>query len=146
MTSPGDGALRVLCVDDNELVARSIALRLDREPDITCLGAIHDGAEICRRVQQHRPDVVLMDVDMPGVDTFAIVDQLAAESPEIKVIMLSGHVNHDFISRALDSGAWGYLSKDEDVAMLIDSLRRVAGGEVVFSREVQSVMRASEAD
>lgn len=87
------------------------------------------------------PDVVLMDIDMPGVDTFSMVERLAADVPTVRTLMFSGHVNRAFIDRAFDCGAWGYLSKNNDVARVIEGIRQAARGEIALSKEVQAVQR-----
>lgn len=136
--------IRVFCVDDNEMIAKSLARRIECESGIALVGLVHDGTVAYERVMEVTPDVVLMDIDMPGVDTFSIVERLSVDAPRVRVVMFSGHVNRAFIDRALDCGVWGYLSKNDDVARIIDGIRGVARGEIVLSREVHAVyhMRA----
>ncbi|HLO39388.1 MAG TPA: response regulator transcription factor [Phycisphaerales bacterium] len=131
--------LRVLCVDDNDLVARSLSRRVRQEQGLDWLGVITDTSRISERVVESAPDIVLMDIDMPGVDTFGIVDELASRLPTARIVMFSGHIDAGYIQRALDSSAWGYLSKHDDVSNLISSIRRVGNGEIVFSRDVEAV-------
>ncbi|CAG0983047.1 Transcriptional regulatory protein DegU [Phycisphaerales bacterium] len=137
--STARGRFRVLCVDDNQLLTESLRRRISGDPDLEWVGVIHGGAGIHAAVIETRPDIVLMDIDMPLVDTFAIVERLAAEAPGIRVVMFSGHVSPDYIARALDCGAWGYLSKNDDVAALIDGIKQVGGGEIILSKEAQAV-------
>ena len=143
VTSAGGGGLRVLCVDDNEMVGESLCRRLERERGIAWVGVEHDGRRAIERVIEGKPDVVLMDIDMPGVDCFAIVERLGSEAPDARVVMFSGHVSVAYINRALDSGAWGYLSKNDSVDRLVESVRRVAQGEFVFSEEVRAAQRTA---
>jgi DNA-binding NarL/FixJ family response regulator len=131
----------VLCVDDNDMVSQALRRRLTDEPGLEWAGVVRDGAEAFARVSAVRPDIVLMDIDMPGVDTFSIVAKLSAEKPEVRVIMFSGHINPGYIDQALDCGAWGYLSKNDDVAALMDGIRKVGRGELAMSRDVEAVMR-----
>lgn len=133
--------IRVFCVDDNDLVADAMRRRIEHEPAMSWAGSVADVSAIIERVREARPDVVLMDIDMPGADAFAIVEQLAAELPEVRSVMFSGHVQPSYIQRALDSGAWGYLSKNDDAAALIEGIRQVALGRIVLSREVEAVQR-----
>ena len=132
--------LRVLCVDDNEMVSQALRRRLADEPGLEWAGVVRDGGEAFERVRQVRPDVVLMDIDMPGVDTFAIVARLSAEVPDSRVVMFSGHINPGYIDRALDCGAWGYLSKNDDVSALMDGIRLVGRGEIAMSHDVETVL------
>ncbi len=131
--------LRVLCVDDNTLVADALGRRLAQEPTIRWLGLVSEGTLVVPRTLELRPDVLLMDVDIPDVNTFAIVERLSREAPSVRVVMFSGHVNAGYIGRALDCGAWGYLSKHENGEVLIDCIKRVGRGEVVLSAEADAV-------
>lgn len=146
MTSPEPlpQPLRVLCVDDNDLLASSMERFVQRDPTLAWLGWVGNAEEVLPRAAELRPHVVLMDIDMPGVDTFSLVEQLGALDARIRVVMFSGHVHSSYLDRALDSGAWGYLSKDEEPAALLEGIRRVARGELALSKEVIAVQRARE--
>ncbi|MCC6679035.1 MAG: response regulator transcription factor [Phycisphaerales bacterium] len=135
--------LRILCVDDNRLVGEALQRRLAVEPTLEWLGQVTDGRAVEETVRGLRPDIVLMDVDMPDVDTFDIVERMSIGEPAIRILMFSGHVDVGYINRALDSGAWGYLSKNDDVASLIECIRRAADGDVVLSAEAEAVHRRS---
>jgi DNA-binding NarL/FixJ family response regulator len=139
--APDGPCLRVLCVDDNAMVTVALGRRLDNEPSIRWVGEIHDGVNLVQRICEARPDVVLMDVDMPLVDAFELVESLSQRDPSIRVVMLSGHVDPEYVDRAMDCGAWGYISKSEDVAVLIEGVQRIGRGEFVFSGEVQAAQR-----
>lgn len=133
--------LRIMCVDDNELLAEALGRRLRCEPDFLWVGVIIEGAHAFDRIVQAAPDIVLLDIDMPDLDSFRVVEELAEKSADIRVLMFSGHVSQDYIRRAVDSGAWGYLSKNDDIDRLILAIRRAHSGEVVFSKEVEAVMK-----
>ena len=135
--------LRVLCVDDNDLLSEALGRRFARDPAIDWAGVVREGREAYDRVLQAAPDIVLMDIDMPGVDVFSIVARLSAEAPHVRVVMFSGHISPEYIERALDSGAWGYLSKNDDIPALLEGLRMVARGELAMSRDVERVRRGS---
>jgi len=133
------GKMRVLCVDDNKLLADALRAKAQRIDDLEWLGAFHEADDLLNRIFRIAPHVVLMDVDMPGVDTFRIVEELAAKEPKIRAVMLSGYVTQQYIDRALDAGAWGYLSKNDDVSELIAGMRKVHAGDIAFSRDVEIV-------
>jgi DNA-binding NarL/FixJ family response regulator len=135
--------LRVFCVDDNELVGEALRRRIEQVPDIEWLGLARNGAEVIDRVREIAPHIVLMDIDMPGVDTFGLVQRITTEMPEVRIIMFSGHVELDYIDRALDAGAWGYLSKNDDVGRLLEGIRQVSRGEIALSRDVEEVQRSA---
>ncbi len=131
--------LRVLCMDDNEMVADAFRRRIDQESDMRWAGVVLTGDHALEQILAAGPDVVLVDIDMPGVDSFDIVRRLAAAAPHVRPVMFSGFLDPDYIERALDCGAWGYLSKNEDVGRLIDGIRRVGRGEIAFSRDAEAV-------
>ena len=131
-----DGPIRVLCVDDNDFVAEAIQRRLRRETEFEWLGWLPDAAALIPEVRARKPHVVLMDIDMPGKDSFEALRELAAACPEARVIMLSGHVRKELIDRAFGAGAWGYVSKDADTGALLTAIRRVASGDVVMGDDV----------
>lgn len=135
--------LRVLCVDDNEELAASLRRRITVEPSLAWAGVVTQGSQVLAQVRELRPDIVLMDIDMPETDSFDVLGQLAAQTPATRVLMFSGHVSHELIDRALDCGAWGYLSKNDEVDRLIEDIQRAGRGEFVFSREVMAVQRAA---
>lgn len=133
--------VRVLCVDDNRMVASALERRLEREPDLLWVGLVADGANAEARTRALRPDVILLDIDMPGVDTFALTRRFADAFADVRILMFSGHVNREFIERALDCGAWGFLSKNDDVAKIIEGIRAAARGEIALSEEAERIQR-----
>lgn len=124
--------LRVICVEDNELVAGALERKLARSEGFEWLGWVRDAESLQQIVLANRPDVVCMDLDIPGQDTFKMIRDLGKRCPTARVLMLSGHLRDDDIQRAIDAGAWGYLSKGEDSAVIVAGIRRVAAGEVVM--------------
>ncbi len=132
------GPVRVLCVDDNRLLADAMERRINFDPKLDWAGWVeHAGDAVCR-IREARPDVVLLDIDMPGKDCFAIVRDVSLEVPDVKIVMFSGYIRPEYIDRAVEAGAWGYLSKNEEMDEVVSAILRVAGGEFVLSPEVQS--------
>lgn len=138
------GAPSVLCVDDNVMLGKALGRCIGAEPSLRWLGAVSDGAQVLETVARLRPSVILMDIDMPGFDTFGTVARLAEVAPDTRVIMLSGHVDRDYLRRALDSGAWGYLSKAEETPVLIDAIHRANKGEIVLGKEIEALQRSAD--
>jgi DNA-binding NarL/FixJ family response regulator len=132
--------VRVLCIDDNRLMARAMERRLAFENRIEWVGWVEDAAKASEVVRKTRPDVILLDIDLPGWDAFALLRQLVAMS-EAKVVMFSGHVRAEYLDRAVDAGAWGYLSKNESMSEIIGAIGRVAAGEFVLTPEVSAERR-----
>jgi DNA-binding NarL/FixJ family response regulator len=123
------GPIRVLCVDDNDFIAEAMARVLTRDQGFEWLGWLPDAEGLHDAVGQRHPDVVLLDIDLPGADGLEVLERLLREFPDIRVIMLSGHVRREFIDRAVDAGAWGYLSKGERSDVIAAAVRQVAAGE-----------------
>jgi DNA-binding NarL/FixJ family response regulator len=130
--------LRVMCVDDNPLMTASLQRRIEQESFLEWAGSSNGAGSLVEDIQSSRADVLLLDVDMPGLDTFALVETLARVAPSVRVAMLSGHTEPSYVTRAIDAGAWGYLSKHDEVAALIASIRSIGCGELVLSADVKS--------
>ena len=131
--------VRVMCVDDNELVAESIGLRLRAEPSVEWLGWLFHPDDLLSGIQQARPDVLLLDVDMPGHDAFELLRNLNITCPDIRTLMFSGHGRPDYVDRAIAAGAWGYVSKNESVDELLAAIHKVVSGEFALSDDLSSL-------
>src|SRR5262249_3145883 len=105
------GPIRVLCIDDNPLVVDALSLKLTLAGGFEWLGALGSVDNLVAEVQARRPDVVLLDIDMPGRDPLDALSELVSAEPQVKVLMFSGHTRSDLVDRAVEAGAWGYLSK-----------------------------------
>lgn len=136
----GRSFILVLGVDDNEEVGRTLALRLAREPDLLWMGLLRSADALVEEAARLQPNIVLLDIDMPGKNPFTAMAELAERLPGTRVVMLSGHVRRELIDRAFAAGAWGYLSKQDGCGAVAAALRRVMEGEVVMSPDVASVM------
>jgi two-component system, NarL family, response regulator DesR len=130
-------SIRVFCVDDNPLLADALQRRLASEKDMSWVGWIGEPGSAVRAVLGNPPDVVMLDIDMPGQNSFDVVRQLAKEAPEVRVLMFSGHVRPDYLDRAIDAGAWGYVSKHDTMEDILAAIRRAAAGEFVVTADVQ---------
>ncbi|WP_233558716.1 response regulator [Micromonospora radicis] len=121
--------IRVLLADDQPLVRSGIAMLLAAEPDIEVVGECGDGAEALASARRLRPDVVLMDVRMPGVDGVAATRAIAADDTGVRVLVLTTYHVDDAVRAALRAGASGFLLKDAVPAELTMAVRAVAAGE-----------------
>ena len=133
--------IRILCVDDNRLMAEALERRLAMEKRIEWAGWVEHSVDLPRAIAEGRPDVVMLDIDMPGRDSFEVLRDLVENSPEVKVIMFSGHVRADYIDRAVDAGAWGYLSKNDSMDDVMSAILRAFRGEFVLSPDATSEYR-----
>lgn len=136
--SPG-GQIRVVCVDDNPAVAHALGVTLSRA-GLHCVGTLAGADGLVHIVREACPDVVLLDVDMPGKDPFEAVLELVGICPDVRVLFLSGHVRRQLVDRAIECGAWGYLSKSDSTDAIPEAIRRCVAGEVVFSPEVAALL------
>ncbi|WP_234326659.1 response regulator transcription factor [Streptomyces sp. NRRL S-495] len=131
-----DTPVRVLVVDDQDLVREGIAALLGIQPGIEVVGSARDGAEALDTAAAHRPDVVLMDVRMPGVDGVAATALLRRGLPGCKVVMLTTFNDDDYVTRALRAGAVGYLLKNLPAAELARAVRLAHTGVAQFDQTV----------
>ena len=122
----------IVCIDDNPLVADALARRLSLEKDFSWLGWLNESDDILARLGDLAPDLVLVDIDIPGLDAFQLVEDVAQHLPSMRVVMFTGYSRPDYLEQALKRGAWGYVSKTVSTQTLLDSLRRVVRGEVVL--------------
>jgi DNA-binding NarL/FixJ family response regulator len=125
-------SIGLLCIDDNPLVAEALARRIALESDFRWLGWLSGREDIAERVGALEPDIVLLDIDLPGVDAFEVVSLLSEKTPGSRVVMFTGFDRPEYQEQALARGAWGYISKDVATGSLLSSLRRVANGEVAM--------------
>ena len=132
--------IRVMFVDDNRLMAEGLQRRLAFETGLEYVGWVESAGEALQTAEDTKAGVVVLDVDMPG-DSFGLVQRFAQSAPGVRVVMFSGHIRREFVDRAIDSGAWGYISKNESMGVVIDAIRRVAGGEFVLSPDVEAACR-----
>jgi DNA-binding NarL/FixJ family response regulator len=130
------GPYGVMCVDDNNTVAEALRCRIEREPDMRWLGHLTSADTMIADAARWGADVILLDLDMPGKDPLAVLGQLGIQCPGTRAIMLSGFVTDDFIDRAIDAGAWGYVSKNEGPDAIILAVRQVMTGQIAFGPDV----------
>lgn len=127
--------MRVVIADDDAVVVESLRIVLDAQPDIEVAGCGTDGADAVRLAAETTPDVVLLDIQMPGVDGLAAAEQILAASQPPRVVFLTTFSDDEYIVRALSLGAAGYLIK-QDVAGVAPALRAVMAGRSVLEGEV----------
>jgi DNA-binding NarL/FixJ family response regulator len=125
--------IRVLVVDDERLVCAHLRTILGAAPDIEVVAEAYDGAEAVEAVLRYRPDLVLMDLRMPGVDGLTAIEQIGQLNPRSAVVALTTFDLDGYVLRAMRAGAVGYLLKDTAPDDLVDLVRVAAGGHLVFS-------------
>jgi len=126
-------------VDDNVLATQAMELYITRSGLFRWLGWCPDAAAAVAMIVQARPDVVLLDVEIPGGDCFAALRALVSQCPSSRVVMFSGHTQIALIERALQEGAAGYIVKDEPISTIAQLLLGAARGECALSPTALSV-------
>jgi len=126
-------SLRVLLADDHALVRAGMRALLGELPGIEVVAETGDGREALRLVREHKPDIALLDISMPGLNGLEVVARIAQEHPTTRVIMVSMHGDDESVRRALVAGAAGYLLKNSDRGELELALRAVARGDTWLS-------------
>ncbi len=125
--------VRVLLADDHALVRAGIRALLQNLDGVTVVAETGNGAEVLEFARAHRPDVVLLDISMPGLGGLEVSAQLRDALPEVRVVMLSMHANEEYVLQALRAGAAGYMLKDSATAELELALKAVMQGETYLS-------------
>lgn len=128
--------IRVLVVDDQAIVRDGLVTVLSLVPDLRVVGQAADGAEALAAVDRDTPDVVLMDLRMPGVDGPTATARIVAEHPGVAVLVLTTYADDDSIVTAMRAGARGYLTKDAGRAEIAAAVRAVAAGQSTFDATV----------
>jgi two-component system, NarL family, invasion response regulator UvrY len=139
----------VLLVDDHKLIRTGIKLMLDKTADIRVLGEASSGEEAVEQARALKPQVILMDVSMPGIGGLEATRKLAMSLPDARVIVLSAQTAEPFPMRLMEAGASGYLTKDSAEDEIIIAIRKVHAGERYIAAEIarqlalQAVNRSS---
>jgi len=131
-----ESRVRIVVIDDHTLFRRGITALLARVPDFEVVGEAADGFEGIKAVAASRPDVVLLDLHMPGLTGIEAMKAILAENPGTHVVMLTVSEEAEDLMAALRAGALGYLLKNIDSDFLVDSIRRAAIGDSVMSPEM----------
>ncbi|MED4586203.1 response regulator transcription factor [Brevibacillus choshinensis] len=120
--------LRIVIVDDHQLFREGVKRILEMEDDFKVVGEGADGGEAAVLAEEHKPDVLLMDINMPHINGVSAAENVITASPNTRVIMLSIHDDEGYVYRTLRSGASGYLLKEMGTSDLVDAVRVVASG------------------
>jgi DNA-binding NarL/FixJ family response regulator len=125
-------SIRVMVVDDHELFRQGVSSILSRIDDVEVVAEAENGRVAVQKAKEYRPDVVLMDINMPVCDGLRATRQIKAEHPDIRILILTVTDTEEMLFEAIKSGASGYVLKTVTPALLIDSVKRVSAGEPVI--------------
>lgn len=138
------GRIRVLLVDDHQVVRRGLRTFLEVQDDIEVVGEASDGAEGVERADSLRPDVILMDVKMPGMDGIEALRALSEHGSTARVLIVTSFTEQRTVVPVLRAGARGYVYKDVDPVALAGAIRSVHAGHVLLQSEVAGALLAGE--
>ena len=134
--------VRVLVADDHAIVRTGIRHVLEGEPGFTVVGEAATGPEALALALEHRPDVAVLDISMPGQSGLSVTAELRRHCPDTRVLILSMHDNTEYVLESVRAGAHGYLLKDTAATELRGAVRAVAQGESYFSPPIASRLSA----
>lgn len=138
--------IRVMITDDHLIIREGLHLILETAEYIEVVGEAVDGAECLRLVPEVRPDVVLMDLQMPRMDGITAIGHLRREHPEIAIVILTTYNEDDLMIRGLQAGARGYLLKDSSRENLLDAIQAAARGETLLKPDILARVLAPRPD
>jgi two-component system invasion response regulator UvrY len=138
-------SIRVLLTDDHEVVRAGYARLLESTPDIDVIADASSGEEACAEYFNRRPDVLVMDLNMPGIGGLEASRRILARDPKARILVFSVHENETMLERALDAGIKGYISKRSASQVMIEAVRQVAAGDVYVGQELISHLVVQQA-
>lgn len=133
--------IRVLICDDHGVMRRGLRLQLEQHPDFEVAGEAPDGRIAVQLAESLRPDVILMDIGMPNLNGIEAAAQIAKTNPDVGIVILSMYSDEEYLLRALNAGALGYLMKESAEDDLPRAVRAAAQGRSYFSPSVQTALR-----
>jgi two-component system invasion response regulator UvrY len=131
-------SIRVLLTDDHEVVRAGYARLLESTPDIDVIAEAGSGEEACSEYFNRQPDVLVMDLTMPGIGGLEACRRILARDPKARILVFSVHENEIMLERALDTGVKGYISKRSASQVMVQAVRQVAAGDVYIGQEMMS--------
>ena len=135
--------IKLIIADDHNIIRQGLRLILETEEDFNIVAEASDGAEALSLCAEHNPDVVLMDLRMPGMDGLTAIEKLRDRQPEIAVVILTTFNEDELMLRGLQAGARGYLLKDTERSALFDTIRAAARGETLLKPEIMARVLAT---
>jgi len=134
--------VRVLIVDDHKIYREGLCLQIESDSDFVVVGEAANAEDGLSQALSHKPDIVLMDIDMPGVSCFDTIQRIHEQLHDTRVIILSGYMHDEQISQAVRAHAWGYAVKEEGFREVREAIKSVMGGKLHYAQSVLERIQA----
>ena len=133
-----NSSVTVLVVDDHAVFREGVAAQINAEPDMTVIGEAGNAENAIDIVIKKKPQIVLLDIDMPGLSPFDAAMTMVTHQPDTRIIFLSAFSHDSYIEQAIQTKAWGYITKNESYDVIRRAIREVAGGWVYYSDRIRT--------
>jgi len=130
----------LVLVDDHPMFRKGLRLMIDLEEDLKVIGEANDGLEAIEQVRELKPDIVVMDINMPNLNGIDATRKILEESPKTKVLVLSIHSSQQYVESVLEAGATGYLLKESAPEELIKAIRIICEGKSYLSADITEIV------
>ena len=134
--------INIILADDHPFIRQGLRATIEREPNLKVLGEAGDGRTALALIQSLRPQVAILDIDMPEMDGFSVARQVRQQKLPVEIIFLSIHREEEFLNRALELDAKGYVTKDSAVSDIVSGIRAVVAGQHYVSPALASILVA----
>jgi DNA-binding NarL/FixJ family response regulator len=130
--------ISILIADDHSMVRQLLGRRLENELDMIVVATVSDADEATAQAIRLKPDIILMDIDMPGLSCFEAAEMIRRQCPDSRIVFLSAFFHDKYIEQAMAVQAWGYITKNEPEDSVVKAVRKVSSGVAYFSSEVKA--------
>lgn len=127
-------------MDDNEEILWALGLHFAHTEGFEVVGSLSSAAGLVAAVKETKPDILVLDLDMPGKNPLQALREVHRSGAPTRTVVFSGHLRRELVDQAMNAGAWGYVTKNDGEASLVEAIRAVMAGEIAWSPEVQSVI------
>lgn len=135
--------IRVIAVDDNPAVTDAVLGKLELEPGFECVGCLDSADDLVELSLALQPDVVLLDLEMPGKNALEALREVCVAVPSVRVVILSSYSEQHLVDKAVEHGAWGYLNKSASPDEIVQAIRKVASGVFFFGPIIVAQIKQS---
>jgi DNA-binding NarL/FixJ family response regulator len=138
--------IRIVLVDDHQMFRDGVKSVLSDEENMEVVGEVGNGNDLFELLKSNTPDLIITDISMPEISGIEVTKYVSENYPDIKILILSMHTNEEFITKALSSGANGYLPKDTSMNELLDAINTIYKGDNYFNRNISDTILKSIID